>query len=221
MIFNNFIWGRELQRDSTKFRISRDRLCMPIEMGGFGMMSYDKIIDRIKCRQLCKLFHPGYHHPLKYLTIKEDSHFSIGNNLTRIADELAVGAHNLIWSNFLSSLKNLSNDQIVSDFILTNQLGEINVSIIIKPRLVNTIEVTSLVHHLNCTNIKDIINYGRSLMSICRKVVKSQYLRVIKAIHQSNRRCENVIEEKLRISDGCYRHIYGVKSRDFRNKFSR
>ena len=103
LIFNNFIWGRELESDSTKFRISRDRLCAPIEMGGFGMISYDKIIDGIKCRQLCKLFDPSYYHPLKYLTIKEDSLFSTGNSLTRIADELAVGAHTLIWSNFLKS----------------------------------------------------------------------------------------------------------------------
>jgi hypothetical protein len=65
---------------------------------------------------------------------------------------------------------------------LTNQLGEINVSTIIKPRWVNTIEVTRLVHHLNCTNIKDIINYGRSAMSICRKVIKSQFqINLIKA----------------------------------------
>jgi hypothetical protein len=52
LIFNNFIWGRELESDSTKFRISRDRLCAPIEMGGFGMISYDKIIVGIKCSQL-------------------------------------------------------------------------------------------------------------------------------------------------------------------------
>jgi len=148
-------------------------------MGGFGMISYDKIIDGIKCRQLCKLFDPSYYHLLKYLTIKEDSHFSTGNSLSRIADELAVSAHNLIWFNFLKSLKNLSNDQIVSDVILTNQLGEINVSTIIKPRWVNTIEVTSLVHHINCINITDISNNGRSAMSICRKVIKSKYLRVI------------------------------------------
>jgi hypothetical protein len=134
MIFNNFIWGRELESDSTKFRISRDRLCGLIEMGGFGMIIYGKIIEGIKCRQLCKLFDPGYYHPLKYLTIKEDSHFSTGNSLSRITNELAVGEHNLIWSNFLKSLKYLLNDQIVSDVILTNQPGEINVSTIIKPR---------------------------------------------------------------------------------------
>jgi hypothetical protein len=155
-------------------------------MGGFGMISYSKIIDRIKCRQLCKLFDPGYYRPLKYLTIKEDSLFSTGNSLTRIADELAVGTHNLIWSNFLKSFNYLMNYQIVSDVILKNQLGGINVSMIIKPRWLNTIEVTSLVHHINCINIKDIINYGRSAMSICRKVIKSKYLWVIKAIHQSN-----------------------------------
>jgi len=69
----------------------------------------------------------------------------------------------------------------VSDAILTNELGEINVSTIIKPRWVNSFEVTRLVHHLNCTNIKDVTNSGRSSMSICR--AKSQYLWVIKAIH--------------------------------------
>jgi hypothetical protein len=72
-------------------------------MGGFGMMGYGKIIDGIKCRQLCKLFDPRYYHPLKYLTVKEDSHFSTGNSLTRIAEELAVGEHNLIRSNFLKT----------------------------------------------------------------------------------------------------------------------
>jgi len=33
-------------------------------MGGFGMMGYGKIIDGIKCIQLCKLFDPRYYHPL-------------------------------------------------------------------------------------------------------------------------------------------------------------
>ncbi len=67
------------------------------------MISYGKIMDEIKCRQQCKLFVPRYYHPLKYLTVKEDSHFSTGNSLTRMAEELAVGAHNLIWSNFLKT----------------------------------------------------------------------------------------------------------------------
>jgi hypothetical protein len=40
--------------------------CGYIEMGGFGMISYGKIIDGIKCRQLCKLFDPSYYHPLNY-----------------------------------------------------------------------------------------------------------------------------------------------------------
>ncbi len=65
------------------------------------MISYSKIIDGIKCREVCKLFDLGYYHPLKYIAIKEDSHFSTVNSLIRIADELAVVAHNLIWSNFL------------------------------------------------------------------------------------------------------------------------
>ncbi len=65
---------------------------MPIEIGGFGIISYGRIIKGIKCKQLWKLFDPGYYHPLKYLTIKKDRHFSIGKSLTRIGDELAMGS---------------------------------------------------------------------------------------------------------------------------------
>jgi hypothetical protein len=32
-------------------------------------------------------------------------------------------------------------------------------------------------------------------MAICRNIVKSRYLWIIKAIHQSNSQCENLIEK--------------------------
>ncbi len=49
MIFNNFIWCSKLESNSTRFRIGQDKLCVPIEMGDFGMINYCKIIKRIKC----------------------------------------------------------------------------------------------------------------------------------------------------------------------------
>ncbi len=74
--------------------------------------------------------------------------------------------------------------------ISKNYLDEINVSTIIDPRWVNTIEVSRLDLHFNCNNNKEIMNYGRG-----RNNVKSQYLWIIKAIHQSNVQCENLIEK--------------------------
>ena len=49
-MFLNFIWGRNTDIDSTRSRISKLKLCTPINMGGFGMIEYMKVMDGIHCR---------------------------------------------------------------------------------------------------------------------------------------------------------------------------
>jgi hypothetical protein len=55
-MFNNFLWGRELNGASTTSRIGRERLNTRIEYGGFGMIQYERILEGIHCRQLSKMY---------------------------------------------------------------------------------------------------------------------------------------------------------------------
>jgi hypothetical protein len=215
-IFNNFIWGRALESDSTKFRISRARLCTPLNMGGFGMIQYQDIMEGIYCRQLCKLYDPQYNHPLRSLIKRNDYTLFTGRSLTAIADEMSIRAHSRLLTLHENNLKKLTNDEILNDVNLINQLGELNIVRMIKPRWTDSAEAIRLTHLFNCINIRDVISSGRPAVSLCRKVMKARYFRVIKIFWQNNVRCEPVTEGKLKLHNGCYKDIYRITSKDFR-----
>ena len=53
-LFYNFIWNKNLNGHKQNNRISREKLCKPIELGGFGMLNYKEVVNSIRCRQLGK-----------------------------------------------------------------------------------------------------------------------------------------------------------------------
>jgi hypothetical protein len=215
-MFSNFLWGRELAGVDSGGRIGRERLNTPIELGGFGMIPYEKVLNAINCRQLSKLYDPAFEHPFKSIMVKNDTHFATGNSLTRIADTLANKAHNMMTCALTKHVKALSNLQISEDVVLIDILGATDIGNIIKPRWVNSIEAMRLVHTLGCTNIKDIIDRGRAAIKLSKKIVKAYYLRIIKALWQSNSRCEAIENEKFPSSKGTYKLIHMISSKEFR-----
>jgi hypothetical protein len=118
------------------------------------MIQYEQILEGIACRQLTKLYDSELQHPLKMLVIKNDVHFITGKSLTCIADEQAIRAQRSIMNHFLKQTKQMTNQQIIRDRILIDQIGEIDIANIIKPRWFNSNEMTALIHLHGCKNIE-------------------------------------------------------------------
>jgi hypothetical protein len=214
--FNNFLWGRDIYSDSNRTRISNVRLNTPVEYGGFGMIQYEQILDGIACKQLAKLYDGEMMHPLKALSIKNEVHFITGKSLTTVADELATRAHEIMWNLILLQTRKMTTQQIVQDRIIIDQIREIDITKIIKPRWINSNETTELVHVHGCSNIRDILAGGRVTVRLSKKIIKAQFLRYIKAFWGEGIRCGDIGEEKIMIRNGNYKQIYHVKSKEFR-----
>jgi hypothetical protein len=216
VMFNNFVWGRDLNDPSTKSRISSERLNTPIEHGGFGMVGYEMILEGVYCRQLGKMYNAEFNHPLKSLIIKNGSTFATGNSLTRLADDVAKKAHVIMTDLFWSDVKKMNSQQLTSDVILANHIGEVSIEEAIKPRWIDTVETNRLLHILGCNNIRDILDRGIEAVKLCKKIVRAKYLRVIKALWQEQTRCEPVGIDKVKLLSGIYKPIFMVKSREYR-----
>jgi hypothetical protein len=215
-LFDNFICGRDLQSNTSQFRIAKDRLCASMANGGFGMISFQNVIKGIRCRQLCKLFDPQYCHPLKYLTIKDGVSLISGHSLTPLADEVAIEAHRHLINYNINCIKNSLDDQIITDLVMLEQIGEIDVSQIIKQGWIYRPETTNLIHINMCRNIKDIIDRGRRIMPITNKVVKGPYLRIIRLLINNNIQCPLQSIDRLKNKNGRYKNIFLIASKEFR-----
>jgi len=215
-MFTNFLWGRELLDVIARGRIGAERLNTPVEWGGFGMIQYEKVLEGINCRQLAKMYDPAYDHPIKFITLKNDAHFATGKSLTSIADDMAKKAHCAMTLGMSKHVKKLSNLQISEDAVLTDILGATDIGRIIKPRWINTGETARLVHILGCSSIKDILDEGTEAIRQSKKIVKAYYLRIIKLLWRSNCQCELIQNEKFPTSNGRYKLIHMITSKEFR-----
>jgi exonuclease III len=216
MAFNNFLWGRGLNSENSRSRISKERLNTPIEYSGFGMIPYEQVLEGIACRQLAKLYDNDFMHPLKLLTLKNNVHFAMGKSLTNIADEIATKAHNLITAHFVKQISKMSNLQITQDQILINLVGEIDIANMIKHRWKDSIETTRLVHFHGCKNIRDIISGGRITVQLSKKVLKAKFFRLVKAFWNVDAHCQEIFDEKIRLCNGKYKQLHQVSSKEFR-----
>jgi zinc-binding in reverse transcriptase len=216
MMFQNFLWGRDLNNMSRGARIERSRLNTRIEYGGFGMVQYERILEGVYRRQLSKMYDKDFNHPVRSMIVKNDICFATGKSLTELADDIAKRAHMLMDNLTWKYVKNLNNEQITEDITLFNQLGARDIGVAIKIRWLNSVEVMRLVHVLGCNSIKDIIDQGREAVRLSKIVLKAPYVRIIKALWQAHTRCENVQEDKFRLLNGCYKQVHKIKSKEFR-----
>jgi hypothetical protein len=218
-MFFNFLWGRRLDWGRIINRISREKLCKPVELGRFGMIEYKKVVDGIRCRQLGKMFDEAFNHPLKQMIVKEGKKLMSGKCLTRNADPVAIEAYKDILKYSTNYINKLSNTELTSDNILWQQVGEIEIALIIKEGWHGTLEATTLVHQKRITNVREIIEGARrdrQVKNICKKIVRARYLRIIKLALQHNVICTVGAECKLKLSTGKYQFVSKISSKEFR-----
>jgi hypothetical protein len=218
-MFNNFLWGRDLNGGVNRSRISWARLSNPIEKGGFGMLQFKEVVDSIRCRQLGKMFDDNYTHPLKQCVLIENRSFASWQCLKRSADLVAKSAIEILIKNICVIIKRTSNEDILSDNLFIQRVGEIETihTIKINKRLEN--EAMILVHHWGCENLKDIIiqsKQHRAVFAICRKIMIAKFFRIVKIVHQRNIDPPMGKAEKIKLAGGNYKHIADVTSKEFR-----
>jgi hypothetical protein len=221
-MFCNYLWGRDLEREGLSNRISKYKLNLPIALGGFGMIEASKVIEGIRCRQFGKMFDTSYNHPLKRIILNENKSFISNYCLKEHADEVATRAHKTILKNFNVNLKKISNDQLVSDIILIDQLGSVETVTMAKERMTNSVELATLVQGWNCSNLREIITQCQQecrVHRLCKKLFQAKYFRLVHTLTQRNVvvRPNNNIINKIKLANGVYKNIEIVTSLEFRN----
>jgi hypothetical protein len=219
LMFNNFLWGRDLYSGTNYNRLGWQRISRPIEMGGFGMIKFKDVVDGIRCRQLGKMFSADYNHPLKYCVLNESKSFASWTCLKESADTVARTAQVLIQNNINTGLKRLSNDEITSDNLLIQQIGEIETVYTVKPNKRLGDDMMILVHHWGCNNFKEIIiqsKENRAILSICRRIMVARYFRILKLLYRWGIDPQIAQADKIKLANKNYKHIAMVTSKEFR-----
>ena len=219
LMFNNYLWGRDLYNGANRGRIGWQRLCKPIEMGGFGMISFKEVIDSIRCRQLGKMFDDSYMHPLKQFIVQEDKSFASWNCLKGSADLVARVALELFKNDLCKIIKNSTNDEISTDNLLIHRIGEIETIYTVKINKRQHNDTIMLVHYWGCNNIRDIFvqsRQNRTVLAICRRVMTAKFFRIVKLMNHRNIRPQMERAEKIRLAGKNYKNISTVTSKEFR-----
>jgi hypothetical protein len=103
--------------------------------------------------------------------------------------------------------------------LLVQRICEIETIYMVKinKRLDN--EVTILVHHWGCNNLKEVIlqsKQHRGVLAICRRILTAKYFRIVKLLHQRDVDPQMAMAEKIRLDGKNYKHISAVTSKEFR-----
>jgi hypothetical protein len=218
-MFYNYIWGKELGRARIYNRISKQKLSLPVEMGGFGMLNLREVMQGIRCRQLGKLYNTEYNHPLKRCIINENKSYVSVSALATTVDGVGERAHEALLDYFNKSISKISNEQLISDNLAIQQLGEVESTHMLKGSKRDSLDAFELIHRWDCDTLKDIVAKGqqyRTIGSLCRKVLKAKYLRIVKKLVQNRTVFTPGRENKIQLLKGNYKNIYSVTSKEFR-----
>ncbi len=218
-MFYNYIWRKDFGRTRMYNRISKQKLSLPIEMGGFGMLNLSEVIEGIRCRQLGKMYNTQYNHPLKRCIINEDKSFVSGLALANTVDGVGVRAHEALLEYCNKNINKLSNEQLISDNLAIQQLGEVETIHMFKESKRNSIEAVEIIHRWDCDTLKDIVVKGqlhRTIVGLCRKILKAKYLRIVKKLIQNRTVFTPGKVDKIQLLKGNYKNIYSVTSKEFR-----
>jgi hypothetical protein len=183
------------------------------------MISYREVINGIRCKQFGKMFQDDYSHPLKLCIVKENKSFASWACLQPAADEVSKTAHKLIIDNIHQSWKKLPNDQLLTESVMLQQLGETETVHMTKENKRTSPELTRLVFKWNCNNLRDIIRQGRQyrqVVKVCKKIFMAKFVRLAKLLIQSGTDPPREHANKIRLANGTYKHISLMSSKDFR-----
>jgi hypothetical protein len=218
-LFFSFFWARDMGTENKYNRISKQKLCTPIALGGFGMINYRDIIEGIRCRQFGKLFNDDYKHPLKLALTEQNKSFTSVRCLKNIADSVAKKAKASIQNTISKKLKSMTSEQIVADTILLQQLGETETAFMVKESKRDSRDMMTLVHRYNCDNLKMTVATCRqhqNVVAICKRILSAKYCRILKAILQNNGNIPAEKPDKIKLAGGNYKYLYTVSSKEFR-----
>jgi hypothetical protein len=165
------------------------------------------------------MFDVNYNHPLKHCILSENKSFASRTCLRETADTVAITARDLIHENISKSIKRYSNEELASEDLLLQQLGEIETIYTVKTNKRQDNDCIALVHHWGCNNLKEIIVHSRAnrrVLTICRKIMIAKYFRVVKVMHQRNVDPPLAMAEKIQLASRNYKMIYTVTSKEFR-----
>jgi hypothetical protein len=219
-IYFNYLWGRDLGSQTVSNRISKHKLCLPISSGGFGMIEPGKVIEGIRCKQLGKLFGSEYNHPLRNIVLNDNTSYIQEQCLTEYADPVAKEAIKVLRKNFFDNIKKMSNEQIASDLILLQQLGTVETVHMVKENWLGSREHATLIFNYNCANLRDTAiacTQQRRLLTVCKRLLKSVYYRILQVIYQRNIVVPEGILNKIKLVNGTYRNIELITSKEFRH----
>jgi hypothetical protein len=142
-----------------------------------------------------------------------------GRCINKTADSVAKDAYNLIFNNTMGKIGKISNEEILGDECLLQQMGEIDIIHTIKVRWRKSREAITLVHHMNIENIREVIvqaRQNRRVLNICKKVIRAKYLRVIKLATQNNIVWQELGENRIKLITRKYQILSKVTSNEFR-----
>ncbi len=183
------------------------------------MLKFQEVVEGIRCRQLGKLFNDEYKHPLKQCILNENKPFTSRTCLKESADTVAKSAHSQILGNIIGSLKNISNAEIISDNLLIQQLGCMEIVMMAKATKIQSDELTRLVHYWGCDTFREVVLKGkdnRAVRAICKKVISAKYLRIFRALIQANSDLPDGQADKIKLAGGTYKLLSMVTSKEFR-----
>ncbi len=78
-------------------------------------------------------------------------------------DEVGKQAHELILGSIMRKHRQFSNEDIFSDNLLIQQLGETETVFTVKPNRREGREIMSLIFVFNCSNFKQIVELGKMI----------------------------------------------------------
>jgi hypothetical protein len=218
-MFNNYLWGRDLLDTVNYSRISKFKLHTSIINGGFGMLNFREVVNGIRCKQLGKMFSEEYNHPLARCVLKEQKSFASRTCLSNIVDRVGKLAHELILGSIMCGSKNWSNENILSDRLFVQQLGETETFYTVKPGKRESREIMILVYELDCFNFKETIEKSkqdRRVMSICKNIMSAKYLRILKLLVRNDIPLLDGNATKVKLVSCRYKEIDKVTSKEFR-----
>jgi len=204
--------------EATKFlmdRIAKNRLEASIKFGGFGMVTLSSILKGLYARQLAKLTLSP--HPLTLLILPENYWIQTSYRLSPLADEIAKAGHVLLQDLSLGRLQGADISLFNSSKYIRNIAATLPIAVISKSSQVEGAALSKLMHVGGLCSLGDLINQGQECRSLCKKVVKAKFYRLLQKLWEGNVLIpEPEGLEQIALIGGGVKVIDKVTSKEFR-----
>ncbi len=220
---SKFLWNKNMTNNQAPARIKKNVLMTPVKLGGFGMIDLKEVVTAIRLRRHFYLLKHNIH-PLHDLLRR------LTENTTYLSNKPTIDIDEIVTLN-LSILKEkrikdcIAPDwELESDLILHQNLLEVKLIDIIRPRKRQSSEANLLRRQGNYT-LRDVLqNQGQSLRTI-QKISIKELVSVIKEMATLYRtlplpRVDNENLTKLKDRLGRWRDDFTLTSKMLRENLN-